>query len=350
MKFNGTTKLLALFNHNESNFIEHFIKSCYFVSKKSVENRTNFILDEINKKNKLPIRYTANMKGKFISENKYLKNKTKKQINELVLSDNFKFKDINNENVSVFLDPTGNQALVNAIEIETGHLISTTNCNFINYTISHIWENTTHNPYFFSSLWNITIIPNYLNYLMDKPKRQDKLNEEVQEIMKALCFQIYKDSISKMQHKIQIKPPNKKYINIADKAIKEKWVTFLDNNTEKNNILFLNADLEKISTLKNNEFIFQALNFMKKNLLFEENLANLTDRARCLELFGHYRPILILDKNKIFENGSRRYYEESIEINNQKYFVTNDWYKKSEKNKRDNRNIFINWIYELLNK
>ena len=67
--------------------------------------------------------------------------------------------------VKVLIDGTGNQTVVAAIEKGTGYIINSNSSDLKNYTLSHIWANTTHNPYYFSSLWNIVIIPNYLNYI-----------------------------------------------------------------------------------------------------------------------------------------------------------------------------------------
>lgn len=349
MELNGTKKLLALFDGNEDAFIEHFIKSCYFLSEKSVENRTKFLLSEIKSGNKLPIRYTSKMKGKFISQKKYLSKKNKTQIKKLISEDNFQFIDKKNGNISVFLDSTGNQSLVNAIEKDTGYLISTNNSNVINYTISHIWANTTHNPYFFSSFWNVAIIPTYLNYIMDKPKKQDSLNDKIQEIMKAIILQIYRKSINIMYDKIGVETPSEKYVKIARQAIKQNWINYLNiKNDNSETQLILTPNLSQYVKLENQEFIFKILNFLEEEDLLLKNLDTLTDKDICLELFGHYRPILIRDGNKVFENGTRRYYKTKKKINNQDYYVTNDWYKKSDNHNRDNRNIFLNWISELL--
>lgn len=350
MKENGTIKLIKLFK-NEEEFIEHFIKSCYFIHEKSVKKRSKFILDEIKDNNKLPIRFTARLKGKFISVGKNLSNKNKTQIKKLVHCNNFEFIDKVNGNIKVFIDGTGNQSLVNAIEEATGHLISTNNCNFINYTISHIWERTTYNPYFFSSLWNIVIIPNYLNYIMDKPRNQDTINDKIQDIMKQICIELY-DPTKLMRNKIQVQ--NTDYREIARKAIKEKWVNYLPERTNQEIIKIDYFDeLNKLQHFKNKEFIFELLHLMKEYDLIEKVLPQLSDVDICKELFGHYYPVLLMkngNEKKIKANTKKdKYYpNDFLNFNNIDYYVTNDWYK-GEKNKRNNRNIFINWVEQLLN-
>lgn len=53
---NGTDKLKLLFK-NQDDFIEFFIKNCFFISTKSVEERAKEMLKTIQLGEKLPIRY-----------------------------------------------------------------------------------------------------------------------------------------------------------------------------------------------------------------------------------------------------------------------------------------------------
>ena len=132
-----------------------------------------------------------------------------------------------------------------AIEKGTGYIINSNSSDLKNFTLSHIWESTTHNPYYFSSLWNIVIIPNYLNYIMDKPQSQDKINETIQELMKAICIELYNPN-TLMQNKIQVPTPKEKFSELAKKSIHEYWITLLDEID-----LSISTSEEKISVDKN---------------------------------------------------------------------------------------------------
>ena len=177
---NGTKQLIdSLFKGNEDAFIEHFVKSCLFLPKKVVEKRANEILTDISNNIKVSVRFGKKYLSEFEAEPKRnaLRKKSKSEIKKIAENETLLFKD---GKVKVLIDGTGNQTVVAAIEKGTGYIINSNSSDLKNFTLSHIWESTTHNPYYFSSLWNIVIIPNYLNYIMDKPQSQDKINETIQ--------------------------------------------------------------------------------------------------------------------------------------------------------------------------
>lgn len=356
---NGTQQLIdSFFKGNEEAFIEHFVKSCFFLPKKVVEKRANEILTDINNSTKINVRFGKTYLNEFEAEPKRnaLKKKSKSEIKKIAQNESLFFKD---GKVKVLIDGTGNQTVVAAIEKGTGYIINSNSSDFKNYTLSHIWANTTHNPYYFSSLWNIVIIPNYLNYIMDKPQSQDKINETIQELMKAICIELYNPN-TLMKNKIQVPTPKAKFIELAKKAIRENWITFLgDKDLSISNLeekIFINDNvLEGINNLQNKDFIFRLLKIMEDYGLLEDNLATLTDSQECKENLGHNFPILLEanGKNSSKDNNGRdRYYPNDLfEYNGKKYYVTNDWYEKTKEksSKRDNRPLFLGWVTSLLN-
>lgn len=345
---NGTQKLISLFK-DEDSFIQHFIKSCYFIEKDGVEKRAVNMFDDLDNGKQLPVRFTFRLKGKFQAEGKRFSNKNKNDIRKLVKDNNFEFIDKENGNIPVFIDGTGNQSLVQEIGVATNYLISTANCDFINYTISHIWEKTTYNPYFFSSLWNVAIIPCYLNYIMDKPRKQDEINEKIQGIMKAICIELYNPD-QLMKNRIKLDKPKEEYVNYAKKAIKENWIKYLPKKKVDITKITFSEELEKHKNVKNKDFIFGLLDLMTEYNLIEDAINSLTDESICKDLFNHYRPILVIKKGNKQNIDEERYYSgKYFKFQSQEYYVTNDWYKKDGKNKRENRNLFLNWIDELLN-
>ena len=310
---NGTQEFIkTLFNGNEDAFIEHFVKSCLFIEKKEVEKRAKEMLSDISNNAKINIRFGKTYLNEcFVAEPKKnaLKSKPEPVIRKIAKEEALFFKD---GKVKVSFDSTGNQAVVVAIQKATGYTISTNNSDFINYTLSHVWSNTTHNPYYFSSLWNIVIIPTYLNYIMDKPEVQDPINGKIQNLIKAICIELYQPE-TLMNGKVKVEKPNEKFLELAKKAINNKWIHFLGKKKgdSETRTIFIDKDFENINKLGNKEFAFECLKLMQDYGLLEDNLAILTDAQECKENLGHYFPIL-LEKNSNNstkdKNGKDRYY------------------------------------------
>ena len=357
---NATQEFIkTLFNGNEEAFIEHFVKSCLFIEKKEVEKRAEEMLTYISNNAKINIRFGKKYLDKFEAEPKKnaLKKKDKAEIKKIASEYSLFFKD---GKVKVAIDGNGNQTVVTAIEKATGYTINGNNSDFFNYTLSHVWSNTTHNPYYFSSLWNIVVIPNYLNYIMDKPETQDPINGKIQKLIKAICIELYHPD-TLMNNKIQVEKPSKDFFELAKKAHNEGWIHFLKRKPESSSeqkIVFDDLEdktFEKINKLKNKEFAFECLKLMDEYGLLEDNLSTLTNRQECKETLGHYFPILLentkenISNNKDLED--RYYVKPFFQYNGKEYYVTNDWYEKKEgkASNRDNRPIFIDWIYSLLN-
>jgi len=107
--------------------------------------------------------------------------------------------------------------------------------------------------------------------------------------------------------------------------------------------------MEGMLKLKNKEFVFHCLEHLKKNSnLSDEKLASLTNKIFCKDKFDMNYPILqevnfagSINKERFLDhNGNRRYYPDTIIINNKRYIVCNDWYYG---NTRDTRSAFARW-------
>ena len=117
------------------------------------------------------------------------------------------FYKIGDNYVPVLIDYDGNRNVRALINSESGRVISQgRNSDFKYATISHIWGNA-FNPIFFTNLWNIVVVPTFLNPILDK---SDELQEDYFEIQdnnitdfytkavnyvnayfKKLCYQMY---------------------------------------------------------------------------------------------------------------------------------------------------------------
>lgn len=101
--------------------------------------------------------------------------------------------------ITIVIDPNNNNFVHTAISKYTGVKIGRGESNTIrNYIVSHIWAKT-YDPFYFSSLWNVVIIPNHCNFLMDKPGASSihkssatrMTAHSVQNLFRAICYLLY---------------------------------------------------------------------------------------------------------------------------------------------------------------
>lgn len=95
------------------------------------------------------------------------------------------------KDVTIVIDRDNNYFVRAAISQYTGHIVSQGASNtLINYTISHIWPYTA-DPFYFTSLWNIVLIPTHCNYIMDKGASTHPVVRDIQELFRAICYLLY---------------------------------------------------------------------------------------------------------------------------------------------------------------
>lgn len=95
------------------------------------------------------------------------------------------------DNIEVLLDVDGNREVRRIINSVTGIVVSQGNKSDILFgKISHIWGETS-NPFFFTSLWNIVIVPAYFNDILDKDGGTDPRIDMIKEQFKAVCWDMY---------------------------------------------------------------------------------------------------------------------------------------------------------------
>lgn len=107
--------------------------------------------------------------------------------------------------------------------------------------------------------------------------------------------------------------------------------------------------MKEVMKLKNKEFVFHCLEHLKKSGNFsEDKLAKLTNKNFCKDKFDMNYPVLqevnyagSINKEMFLDHaGNRRYYPDTIIINEKRYIVCNDWYYGST---RDTRSEFARW-------
>jgi len=158
-KIDGIESIIkALGSENE--FIKLAVESSYFFSKEVVTKRHEEMKFEIGKGEfgELPAR-----KGM----NEYSK-------------------------INVKIDEDGNKAVRKLINDETGYTIGQGKDSiFQNYNLSHVWGKA-YDPRYFTSLWNIVVIPSWANPLMDKEDpEQGSIASKMINTYKQICKTLY---------------------------------------------------------------------------------------------------------------------------------------------------------------
>ena len=107
--------------------------------------------------------------------------------------------------------------------------------------------------------------------------------------------------------------------------------------------------MKEVLKLKNKDFAFHCLEQLKKcsNISYEK-MARLTNKSFCKDKFDMNYPVLqevnyvgsINSEMFLDHAGNRRYYPDTININDKRYIVCNDWYYGGT---RDTRSAFAIW-------
>lgn len=186
----------------------YMVKKSYFFKKEKIEQRHVVMMQMLeNLDEKIPARFsTAKNPSPYYNSNNESLVLTKSEAISISKSDKIFYK-IDDNYVPVLIDSDGNRKVRSLINLESGRVISQgRNSDFKYATISHIWGNA-FNPIFFTNLWNIVVVPTYLNPILDKSdelengyfedQRADstdfytKAVNYVNAYFKKLCYQMY---------------------------------------------------------------------------------------------------------------------------------------------------------------
>lgn len=138
----------------------------------------------------------------------------------------------------IIIDYDGNDFVRTAIRRYTGVWVCENNrVNMLrNYVISHIWPDTA-DPFYFSSLWNVVIIPAHCNDIMDKDPKSHHVVAAIQNLFRAICYLLYN--------------PNK-YLADIENILKQNNLNVQIPRVE----IPQSADLKKAQTCIDNGLIF----------------------------------------------------------------------------------------------
>ena len=166
-------------------FINNLIKEQVKDSKDSqLELLNTYRNDLINGLAYLKARYTID--GKIVKNNKKLKkgDKAVYTIKDPISNKELKYR--------VHIDIDGNRFVRNLINEETGITVAQGKGSILQNTIiSHIWGRA-YDPRYFTSLWNIVLIPAWANSLMDKEDAPEgTLASKMRATYMKICTELY---------------------------------------------------------------------------------------------------------------------------------------------------------------
>ena len=370
-EIDGLNPLLSLFK-TEEDFLIHFFSNVKFFRPELVEIQAKELLEKIKIKNEdsvsIPVRYSMKSKKFF-----YFKNET---TNSGISKKSFKNKaeaqsfNLNQElfhkgtDIKVCIDKDGNYYVRKEIFTTIDYKVSSGLISDIkNYMICHVWGETA-NPLFFTSLWNLTLIPHYLSFITDKPDENSEIVGKVKNILKAICIELYnpinllkilkEDFESKdiLTIKDNRNADDRKYVEeiflLARKFINNEIVHFIDKKSSVNlpEITFIENILIPEESLDNKTFIISQLDKLADTE--DESLIEiLTSKAECKNKFDLAFSIIkeydVNAEKSIFldDAGKQRYYKKDtfFENNQKKYIICNHWFPKQ-------RELFELWVNE----
>lgn len=134
----------------------------------------------------------------------------------------------------IIIDYDGNDFVRTAIRRYTGVWVCENNrVNMLrNYKISHIWPDTA-DPFYFSSLWNVVIIPAHCNDIMDKNPKSQSIVATIQNFYRAICYLLYDPNsyLTSIENILKYRNPNIQIPRVAapSPADCEKAQACIDN-------------------------------------------------------------------------------------------------------------------------
>lgn len=204
----GLMSLLEMFK-SESHFIKHFIENSIFFNKEHIKKQQIDFQSKLSNNEKLYVRFSTKSEKHFYfkSDNgrgfSVKKFKKRSDAQKFSIENSLYFKDEENKEILVLIDKDGNYEVRKQIELYTGIKVSqgTKVSNYSNFTISHVWENSTTHPLYFTALWNIVLIPSYLAFILDKSDGHSDLSRKIKLIIRGLCLDFYLPEILSQEEK-----------------------------------------------------------------------------------------------------------------------------------------------------
>jgi hypothetical protein len=218
--------------------VKHMIQKSYFFKPEHVYERHQEILGLIRNNDKMPVRYST-AAGAYTEEDRSVAALGRAAAIEASSQRNIFYNSFG-KRVPVIVDRDGNRVVREVIERFSGARVSQGRIrnNITSAIISHVWGNA-YDPLCFSNLWNIVVIPDYINSLMDKSETDNPVNffdraiNYVKAYYKELCYKIYNmetiiNEYEGLGFRVQPLFGNVAESNIVGDEYKQ-WVNFLED-------------------------------------------------------------------------------------------------------------------------
>lgn len=218
----GLDILIDVFSSHGISLEKHMVENSIFICPDKVEEQMNDLMNLLRNQNqpnnyikkgnsKLPVRFSedaVNVKYLDVAGNDLRPVITKKRMGNKVCKAQDVYTQIypgaipsgvvpvspmsNYSGLPIIIDYDGNDFVRTAIHRYTGVWVCENNrVNMLrNYVISHIWPDTA-DPFYFSSLWNVVIIPAHCNDIMDKDPKSHHVVAAIQNLFRAICYKLY---------------------------------------------------------------------------------------------------------------------------------------------------------------
>ena len=243
---------------------KHMVENSIFICPDKVEEQMDDLMNLLRNQNqpnnyikkgnsKLPVRFSedaANVKYLDVFGNDLRPVITKKRIGNKVCKAQDVYTQIypgaipsgvvpvspmsDYRGVSIIIDYDGNDFVRTAIHRYTGVWVCENNrVNMLrNYVISHIWPDTA-DPFYFSSLWNVVIIPAHCNDIMDKDPKSHHVVAAIQNLFRAICYLLYNPNnyLTDIENILKQSNPEIRIPRVAEPspADLQKAQTYIDN-------------------------------------------------------------------------------------------------------------------------
>lgn len=182
-KIDGIDALIELFGNDHAVFIEKVLKESYFFSPVLEEERFKDLHNELSGTSYA--RYSQEEYQNYGANKKVIiSNSQSKPISHKLKDGSGPF--------NVALDNDGNRKLRQIINDNTNYWVSNgkDTSQFVNFRISHIWGRA-FDPRYFTSLWNVVLVPVWANDLLEKEYGYSSLVDKMKDTFKAICINLY---------------------------------------------------------------------------------------------------------------------------------------------------------------
>jgi hypothetical protein len=176
----GLDTLIGILSQNGVDFIKLAIESSLFFSADIVDDRCNNLSIMFSCGANVPARHT-----------------TDKDICSETVKGAPAIYNIGGKSYKVDVDKDGNDFVRKLINDYTGYTVSTGKSSIITgYVISHVWGRA-FDPRYFTSMWNIVLIPSWANTLMDVVNPvSGSYASRLQNTIMEICKKLYSGAVS----------------------------------------------------------------------------------------------------------------------------------------------------------